>query len=566
MDSEVTLEFMTGNPQLEVLSGRLKHCVGRREGVEVEDSILLSKRPSAPRESLPDSRGTLLCITSVPVHMIPTDMLHFLAPFKESVHFVRILRPCNPVGPDDPARTPAEYMVLLQMESQASLHESADACYLQCNGKLFNSLEEARCNVVFVSSVAFDPQGPAPNSPVRGVTANTQTPEASATTATPVGHKQGKSLRGEGGGSEEAGLDHPTTTRTSQVHGTTPPAGRDADSGGGGGGGNDGDKKGKNGAGDGGGREVRGSGHSEVTEREVVTPWAYDASTCVICMEKMDRQVLTTVCNHSFHIDCLVKWQDSPCPVCRFHHSHTSQESTCQECSASGNLWVCLICGIVLCGPRHEDHARRHYSSVLHAYALEIETQQVWDFAGDGFVHRLIQNKADGKLVEISDPQHTSGERPQVPARLSDIQEEQLVHSKLEGLAYQYNTLLTSQLQEQHLFYQKQFDRLLEEQERRRRDHRARVVSGADLVGALRHEKRQLEQKLASASQRLEKTREETGFLWELNKSLEANRGQWSERVAKARREVADARRACEEWLPQMEEKVAGLMLKLDGG
>lgn len=50
------------------------------------------------------------------------------------------------------------------------------------------------------------------------------------------------------------------------------------------------------------------------------------------------------------------------------------------------------------------------------------ETQQVWDFAGDGFVHRLIHNKADGKLVEISDPEQTSEERPQVPARLSDIQ------------------------------------------------------------------------------------------------------------------------------------------------
>jgi BRCA1-associated protein len=41
---------------------------------------------------------------------------------------------------------------------------------------------------------------------------------------------------------------------------------------------------------------------------------------------------------------------------------------------------------------------------------------QVWDFAGGGFVHRLIHNKADGKLVEVGDPRHTSasGERPQV--------------------------------------------------------------------------------------------------------------------------------------------------------
>ncbi|CAM9244898.1 unnamed protein product, partial [Ectocarpus sp. 8 AP-2014] len=112
-------------------------------------------------------------------------------------------------------------------------------------------------------------------------------------------------------------------------------------------------------------------------------------------------------------------------------------------CQATDNLWVCLICGSVLCGSRHEDHIRGHYNSTLHAYAIEIETQQVWDFAGDGFVHRLIHNKADGKLVEISDPEQTT-------------QEERLVHGKLEGLAYQYNTLLTSQLDEQRHFYQKQ--------------------------------------------------------------------------------------------------------------
>lgn len=58
--------------------------------------------------------------------------------------------------------------------------------------------------------------------------------------------------------------------------------------------------------------------------------WSYDASTCVICMDRMESHVLTTVCNHTFHVECLVKWQDSPCPVCRFHHNNASEASTCQ--------------------------------------------------------------------------------------------------------------------------------------------------------------------------------------------------------------------------------------------
>ena len=32
-------------------------------------------------------------------------------------------------------------------------------------------------------------------------------------------------------------------------------------------------------------------------------------------------------------------------------------------------------------------------------------SQAVWDYAADRYVHRLVQNKADGKLVELSTPQ-----------------------------------------------------------------------------------------------------------------------------------------------------------------
>lgn len=148
MATEASLEFMTGNPQLGVLSGRLTYldsssgssreggtsgehaaAEGEKEKEEEEeedaderhtasDLDVAAAETSLTDLDLPQRRSTLLCILSVPAYMIPTDMLQFAAPFKEHVHAVRILRPCNPVGPSDPARTPAEYMVLLQMESQ----------------------------------------------------------------------------------------------------------------------------------------------------------------------------------------------------------------------------------------------------------------------------------------------------------------------------------------------------------------------------------------------------------------------------------------------------------------
>lgn len=154
MAAEVSLEFMTGNPQLGVLSGRLKYIDTKRldnskkdvqtegkrdhdEELDIEDSkdTEIPKAVPVSSEDLPEHRRPLLCIMSAPAHMIPTDMLQFVAPFKRHVHFVRILRPCNPVGRSDPARTPAEYMVLLQMENQVrSSFFSAFQCRVSRRG------------------------------------------------------------------------------------------------------------------------------------------------------------------------------------------------------------------------------------------------------------------------------------------------------------------------------------------------------------------------------------------------------------------------------------------------
>jgi len=78
-----------------------------------------------------------------------------------------------------------------------------------------------------------------------------------------------------------------------------------------------------------------------------------------------------------------------------------NDESECATCHSTEHLWVCLICGNVGCGRYENAHAYEHYRQTDHLYSLEIETQRVWDYAGDGYVHRLIQNAVDGKLVEL---------------------------------------------------------------------------------------------------------------------------------------------------------------------
>ncbi|EJS43521.1 YHL010C [Saccharomyces arboricola H-6] len=135
--------------------------------------------------------------------------------------------------------------------------------------------------------------------------------------------------------------------------------------------------------------------------------------TCPVCLERMDSEttgLVTIPCQHTFHCQCLNKWKNSRCPVCRHSSLRLSRDSLlkqagdsahCATCGSTDNLWICLICGNVGCGRYNSKHAIKHYEETLHCFAMDIRTQRVWDYAGDNYVHRLVQNEVDGKLVEV---------------------------------------------------------------------------------------------------------------------------------------------------------------------
>lgn len=103
-------------------------------------------------------------------------------------------------------------------------------------------------------------------------------------------------------------------------------------------------------------------------------------------IESEDNGVLTTICNHMMHFACVAratKWDsDGSCPVCRYC-VRPSDDALCSVCSASQSLWICLICGNVNCGRFVQGHAEQHFQQTQHTFALELETQRVWDYAGD---------------------------------------------------------------------------------------------------------------------------------------------------------------------------------------
>jgi BRCA1-associated protein len=206
-------------------------------------------------------------------------------------------------------------------------------------------------------------------------------------------------------------------------------------------------------------------------------------------------------------------------------------------------------------------HARDHYDETLHAYALNTETQHVWDFAGQGYVHRLLQNKEDGKLVEVNDPRNTTSQERSTSPGLTEAQEGEVVHRKLEGFASQYYTLLKSQLEQQRIFYQGR----LEEIRREYSDtNKQRRPQSTDLISALKHEKQQLNHRLTSLQSKCRKVKDDVAFLKSMNESLEANRGTMRCQIEQAQRDRSEARKMFEDCLPPLQEKVTRLMLQLE--
>lgn len=320
---------------------------------------------------------------------------------------------------------------------------------------------------------------------------------------------------------------------------------------------------------------------------DVLLPMGATLPSCVVCLEKMSDdgggdQLYTTACDHTFHTHCLERWRDAPCPVCRYDQvGATELASCCDVCGAmldESPLWVCLLCGH--CGCERE-HAREHYEQSLHAYAIDVATRHAWDFASEGFVHRLaIQKKggdddrqglgfiqgpapprgllADGRDEDSNDSDDDdSAAAKRLNALRVTTAVRDLKNSKLEGMALEYNELLRTQLARQRDGFEA---RMAAAEASRAAQH----TVAAETAAAFRRECRQLDAKKAKLEAQHKKLEEELQFQLEINKSLEADLVQWEAIVKEAEEELKQAEIDCDAQCRPLEEELERLMLKLD--
>uniref|UniRef100_A0A6G1SEX2 BRCA1-associated protein n=1 Tax=Aceria tosichella TaxID=561515 RepID=A0A6G1SEX2_9ACAR len=267
-----------------------------------------------------------------------------------------------------------------------------------------------------------------------------------------------------------------------------------------------------------------------------------ESSNCAVCLDGMYTEVesiITILCNHSFHAHCLSKWGDTSCPVCRYCQTPECQvENKCMDCSYEGeSLWMCVICGYIACGRYINGHAYDHFAQTQHTYAMQLTDNQVWDYAGDNYVHRLLANKSDGKPVEVEG---------------ADAYRQ--AEEKVEGVQLEYTYLLTQQLESQRKYY----ERLMKEAEKKCQNDIAAITNDYKRVSenfeALEEKYNRLvkdnsaiEKKLKKTQANLTKTQSSLTEEKQLNISLTLNQEQFKQKLNKLAGELEEKmKRICD--------------------
>lgn len=189
---------------------------------------------------------------------------------------------------------------------------------------------------------------------------------------------------------------------------------------------------------------------------------------------------------------------------------------------------------------------------------MDINTQHVWDYAGDGYVHRLIQSKPPTTPAATHE-HHGSGGYVDMPQRKRHENEafraeggDSVPREKMENMATEYTYLLTSQLEGQRRYFEEQVARAVDkatQASQRAEEAAARAVEMRNQVSTMTEALEEMKVKLSTAETRVEKAEKarakfeqmarEMGNKWREEKSMTEG---LSQRITKAEEEVKIAK------------------------
>nr|GMD11936.1 BRCA1-associated protein isoform X1 [Ipomoea batatas] len=198
-----------------------------------------------------------------------------------------------------------------------------------------------------------------------------------------------------------------------------------------------------------------------------------------------------------------------------------------------------------------DEHAKRHWKETQHCYALELETRRVWDYSGDNYVHRLIQSKTDGKLVELNHHcVHSNEGCYNCECGVDPELSEALENNKVEAIVNEYNELLTAQLENQKMY----FDSLLQEAEEENKRQASEAVQKALIQNP----------RMVKLRARFDKCTEEKKFQDDIYDNLLRNQKIWETKIVEIEERESKVLKLKDERIKQLEEELMSLMTCLE--
>ncbi|TNM92109.1 hypothetical protein fugu_019121 [Takifugu bimaculatus] len=378
------ISFFSGNPSVEIVHG-VMHLYKTNKMTSLTEDV---------------RRSAMVCILTVPATMTSHDLMKLMAPFSDVMEHMKIIRDS----------TPNQYMVLIKFCRQAD----ADSFYTACNGRQFNSIEDAVCQLVYVERAEV------------------------------IKSEEGASL--------------PVMDLT-------------------------------------------------------------ELPKCTVCLERMDESVngvLTTLCNHSFHSQCLQWWEDTSCPVCRYCQTPEPVEEN-----------KCFECGV---------------QEVIHG-----------GLAFYNYVHRLVASKTDGKIVQY------------------ECEGDTCDAEKIDGLQLEYSYLLTSQLESQRIYWENKIAHLEKEVAEEVNNMKAKFKETLERcdnleqrVSEITKDKQSLEKKCAQLGTRVAKLGQELKEEQEMNRCLRANQTQLQTQLAEEERKGKENGDLKDVAIEELQQQLRDMMFHLE--